>query len=297
LGGNRGPRDPDPRLPGVPREKEIILHRYDGGWLGKARDVVAGESPLVLLLNDRVLVRLRCLPTEQEALALGFLLTEGLVDEPESVRSIRCDPQKLEVWVEADVPPDRLDEFERNLTLTTACGGGITSEIELRRNTQDASDRSLRLQPETILNVIKDLHQRSDHFKSTGAVHSACLAGPGGEILLFAEDVGRHNAVDKVVGLAARRGVGLRDKMVASSGRLTFEIVAKLARVGVPCVISRAAPSAQALEIAEEHDLTVIGFARGRRFNVYTAPWRMGAEDCLNPASDEDRPPALASGR
>jgi FdhD protein len=260
---------------GVESAREIEIRRFEGDGLRYRRDRVAVETPLVIVLNGEILVRLRCLPSHQDSLAVGFLLTEGLVEGPEEIRSVALAHDGMKVAVRADVPPARAERFRELLTLTTACGGGISSGHDMTlRHRADRGPNALRLAPETVFSVLAGLRRSAPCFHETGCTHSAILGGPSG-ILFSAEDVGRHNAVDKVVGLAVRSGVALRHHVVASSGRLTFEIIAKLARVGVPCVISRAAPSAQALDLAASFDMTVIGFARGRRFNAYTAAWRL----------------------
>lgn len=261
--------------PSIPEVSEVPVERFHRGRRESVRDRVAGESPLVILLNGEVLVRLRCLPVEQEALALGFLLSEGLIEGTGSVLSLRLDPQGMEVWVEAEIEPSRLDEFHRNLTLTTACGGGITSESDLPEPSPGHGAEGPFVAAEAVGTVMAGMAERSTTFQETGCVHCAALAATDGEVRIFAEDVGRHNAVDKVIGLAAREGIDPEEGIVASSGRLTFEILAKLARMGVRCIVSRSAPSAQAIEIARERGITLVGFARGRRFNVYSAPWRI----------------------
>jgi FdhD protein len=254
---------------------EIEVERVQRGRRERVRDRVAGESPLVILLNGEVLVRLRCLPAEQEALAVGFLLSEGLIEGHGAIRSVQLDPQGMEVRVDAEIASSRLDEFRRNLTLTTACGGGITSETDLPGASPGDRSGGPFVTPESIARVMAEMAERSATFRETGCVHCAALADAAGEVRVFAEDVGRHNAVDKVIGLAAREGVEPEEGILASSGRLTFEILAKLARMGVRCIVSRSAPSAQAIEIAREREITLVGFARGRRFNVYSAPWRV----------------------
>ncbi|HHY90956.1 MAG TPA: formate dehydrogenase accessory sulfurtransferase FdhD, partial [Clostridiales bacterium] len=135
-------------------------------------------------------------------------------------------------------------------------------------------DSPLKVHINDILELVREFSQASDLFFNTGGAHSTGLA-EGKEILLFHEDVGRHNALDKVIGESFMKGMVLKDKMIITSGRISSEMLIKCAKRGIPIVISRAAPMDLALQLGEKIGMTIIGFARGSRFNIYTHPQRI----------------------
>ena len=136
-------------------------------------------------------------------------------------------------------------------------------------------DEHFKIEAAAISGAMKRFRDRSELFKETGAVHSAMIIDRRGEELAFADDIGRHNALDKVVGDCVLRQIPLADKLLLSSGRLSVEMVSKGVRAGLPVVISPGAPTDRAVEIARAADLTLVGFARDERMNVYAAEWRL----------------------
>jgi len=160
---------------------------------------------------------------------------------------------------------------ELRFAIGSGCGGsllfGPTGLIAPLRS-------DLRISPETVFRLIKDFQSRAVIFKETGGTHCAALARSA-EILYFAEDIGRHNAVDKVIGQALLDGIELEDKVLLLSGRIAYDISVKAARGGIPICISRAAPTSAALEFGERTGLSIIGFVRGKRLNIYTHPERL----------------------
>ncbi len=237
-------------------------------------DEVAAEAPVRLVLNGRPLVTLLCTPLELRELAVGFLLSEGLLTDRASLldSGVLDDGSAVEIRL-AGLPPDWQDRFEKR-TISSGCGSGITfTRPDSRR------DRRLGLSgPALTLGAIRSLlaafRTSSKLYLETGGVHSAALSD-GKKILLFSEDIGRHNAVDKLVGKAFLQGVPLDDKVLLTSGRITSEIVTKAGRNGIPVLISRAAPSCMAITYSEDRGITLVGFARGDRMNIYAWPGRI----------------------
>jgi len=245
-------------------------------------DTVIVERAVELVLNGRVLVRIQCLPQRLEDLAVGFLRTEGLIESPRAIAECRVAPDGGRIEVRADVDPDRLVLFRERVATSSGCGSGVSAAADaLPRLASDA-----RFAPEEILARMKDLLQASALFRETGGVHAAALTD-GRTLRAFAEDIGRHNAVDKAVGAALRQGADLAALALLTTGRASSDIVAKAVRAGIPAVVSRGAVTSRAIELGRSADAAVAGFARGDRMNVYTAAWRFGLANSAN-ANDSD---------
>ena len=243
---------------------------------------VVAEAVVGLMVNGRTLLRFSCLPDRLDDLAVGFLRSEGLIDRAAQVTSVSVGPD--DVRVEAEVPFDRFLRFFETVALLSGCGRGGGTTADVPRVTSAA-----RFSPEACLAMMQHLQQASPLFDQTGGVHLAALAAgrqladcevADCKVIDVAEDVGRHNAVDKVIGrrvrVAAPAECSFADVMLLTTGRLSREIVSKACRVGLPVVVSRSAPTSVAVELARGADLTLVGFVRGRRLNVYAAPWRLG---------------------
>jgi FdhD protein len=159
----------------------------------------------------------------------------------------------------------------RGKTVTSGCAGGISFARPLPR--EKLSDDTV-FDVARVRDLYRDFQKKSEGYKSTGGVHSAALADER-HMLVFTEDIGRHNAVDKVIGYALLENIPLQGKIMLASGRLSSEIVSKCARCGIPAVVSRAAPTSLAVKIADAADITLIGFVRGNRMNIYTGRQRI----------------------
>jgi FdhD protein len=258
------------------REIEMPVRRWkEGAGIEVVTDRLVAEHTLELAIGDVVLVRLQCLPADLEDLAVGFLLAEGLVEDPKTIAgaSLSADGSRVDV----DVPGADLDDITRRvgeMTLASGCGRAVfAAEVRRRATEEPARARSAA----EILAAVKDLEKRGEIFKSTGCVHGAS-AWLDGKMLAFREDIGRHNAVDKVAGSVARSGGSLRGALLASTGRLSAEVVAKAVRLGAWGVASRSAPTARAVELAAEFGMVLAGFARGRRLNLYCGAERLAPD-------------------
>jgi FdhD protein len=238
---------------------------------GEREHSVIEEAIVEVVLNGRTLVRAGCLPEALEDFALGFLASEGLIHSPADVESLAVLLPEKRIEVRAAVDPDLLVKFRERLALSTGCGRGASAVAEgLPRVSSEAT-----FNPDDLSERMKEMDHASTLFRETGGVHAAA-ATDGRTLLAFAEDLGRHNAVDKVLGRCLREGRALAALAILSTGRLSGDILAKAARVGVPVVASRGAVTSLAIELAGPADIATVGFARAGRMNVYTAPWRLG---------------------
>ncbi|MHB1420252.1 MAG: formate dehydrogenase accessory sulfurtransferase FdhD [Bacillota bacterium] len=237
-------------------------------------DQLAEEAPLTIHLNGREMVTLLCSPQQLEELAVGFLFSEGLLRTRTDLISIEVDETKGLAWVETVKNASIAEATFLKRYITTGCGKG-TSFYSLNDALQEQiADSKMQLSVESILSLMERMQSLSVIYKETGGVHGCALCTPE-EVLLFREDIGRHNAADKIGGRCFLDEIQTSDKLLLTSGRISSEILLKAVRLGVPILVSRSAPTGLALRFAEERGITVCGFARGRRVNVYTHPQRI----------------------
>jgi FdhD protein len=238
---------------------------------GTDRDVVAVEEPLEIRINGSPVAVTMRTPGHDEELALGFCLSEGL--QPERA-AIPADLAANTVDVEAPgFDPERL---RRSFYVSSSCGvcgkGALEAvAVEARR-----VDSELRLPASLLVSLPDRLREAQGAFAATGGLHAAGLFNRDGQLLCVREDVGRHNALDKVLGWAFLEGkVPLTDSVLCLSGRIAFELVQKAAVAGCPVVVAVGAPSSLAVELAADRGLTLCGFTREGRMNVYSEAWRV----------------------
>jgi FdhD protein len=261
----------------VETKRDALILKISGSNVEGVVDEVASELPVRLILNNQPLVTLLCTPSELEELAVGFLLSEGLLRDKSSIRKLEIIENDASIRIElSGLPADWENMFEKR-TISSGCGKGITftsyrmgSDSRIDVVGQLVSLRDIR----SLLNEFRNI---SKLYLATGGVHSAALSD-GKELLFFSEDIGRHNAVDKLIGKAFLQSVPVENKVLFTSGRVTSEIVTKAGRNRFPILISRAAPSCMAISYAEDMGITLVGFARGERMNIYTWPNRIRME-------------------
>lgn len=255
----------------------LNITRINGGKTESVSDVVSRELPIKIMLNDAELVTLMCSPKDLDCLAVGFLFAEGLIEGKRDIRAIEADEREGAVRVETGddaTPPGNLIAGR----LITASGGrSVTSTDIVERMKSFRSESQLRMSSDSVLSLMREFLNRSKAFELTGAAHSAALCSAEG-ILVFHEDIGRHNAIDKVVGESILKDISTDDRTLVTSGRISAEILIKAARCGAPIVISKSAPTDLAVRLAVETGIALIGFARGQRMNAYSSMWRITVE-------------------
>ena len=259
------------------------------------QDYLAGEEPLEIRVRQSSLTVTMRTPGHDFELSAGFLFTEGLVQRGNQILSIAYAQDAKETErgnvVEVELRPDvalDLARTQRNFFAASSCGICGKASIEsVRLRGVDPPNPNLRLDPELLCRLPEGLKDAQTLFERTGGLHAAALFDTEGNLIALREDVGRHNAVDKIVGWALLEGrVPLREHVLLVSGRGGFEIVQKALAAGVPVVASVSAPSGLAVRLARELRLTLVGFVRGRRFVVYAGEERLS----LNAAATELRP-------
>jgi FdhD protein len=238
--------------------------RFPGG--ATVEDRVAVEEPLEVRVNGRAIAVTMRTPGHDEELALGFCLTEGLAP-----REARLPDDLAANTVEVDAPDADLDRVQRSFYTSSSCG--ICGKGALEAVAVDAAPvtSDLRLAFEVLVSLPDRLREAQPAFAQTGGLHATGLFAPDGELLCAREDVGRHNAMDKVIGWALQRGlVPLSDYVLCVSGRLSFELVQKTVVAGCPVLVAVGAPSSLAISLGEDRGVTLCGFVREGRGSVYT---------------------------
>ena len=253
---------------------EILIIRGIDRHFEEKTDKVAAEIGFTLAVNGKQVVTLLCSPLELDAMAIGFLLSEGILQKKEALLDIQVDEKNFTVDVKlADLPAD-IDTTFHKKTITSGCGRGITFTDAASLKNLEPNKTQASFSQEEIFSLLKEFRSISELFQTTGGVHSAALADSK-RIYLFSEDIGRHNAVDKLIGKAFLVDIPVHDKILLSSGRISGEIMTKVIRNRIPIIISRTAPTCMSITYAEDHGVTMIGFARGNRMNIYTHPQRI----------------------
>jgi FdhD protein len=237
-------------------------------------DLVVAERRLELVLNGEPLLAMLALPRDIEALALGFLVSEGLWGRRDTMPDIHFDSAAARIECAGDFDQDAVETVHRRWTFGTGCGGGGTARDPSRLSQCRPIDSQLTIRAPDLAALGRAFGKRGELYLSTGGVH-ACAVAESDRIILFAEDVGRHNAFDKIAGLALMQGIDLAQKVVLTSGRLSAEIVSKAIAHRVPLLASISAPTAMGVRWARRFGLTLVGFLRAGRMNVYTGYQRV----------------------
>ncbi|MEW6002441.1 MAG: formate dehydrogenase accessory sulfurtransferase FdhD [Nitrospirota bacterium] len=249
-----------------PYLKRKIVRKNNASF-EEMEDFVAVEKKLRVSINGKEFISLYCTPSMIKELVIGFFLTEGIIKGEFCAEKINIEYNE-DIMVDIPVEGDVVTE---GMVITSGCIGGITFTP---KRVSGAIKDDFSVYSGTLKILFKEFHLKSEIFRLTGGVHSAALSD-GREILVFAEDIGRHNAVDKVIGYSILKKIPFAGKLILVSGRLSSEIVSKCSRWSIPILASRAAPTDLAIKIAEKTGVTLVGFVRGDRLNVYTNSQRI----------------------
>ena len=234
-----------------------------GNRLEEVKSEVVREQPLVISVNGQKFVTLLCSPLKLDCLVVGYLWLEKVITSLDEIARM----QVSEVDGRADVTLTGEVELPSERILTSGCGGGITFRIDPRLFPKIHS--SLRVRPEQLSQRMKDLYSEAVNYRAMRGIHGAALTD-GDQLLIVAEDVGRHNAVDKIKGEALLRGISTTDRVLLSTGRISSEMLLKAARMGVPLVASRTSPTEMAVSLAEQLGISVVGYLRPESLNLYS---------------------------
>ncbi|MBX3683378.1 MAG: formate dehydrogenase accessory sulfurtransferase FdhD [Thauera sp.] len=262
---------------GAHRSYGVERRGTDSAILGE--DAVAEEAPVALVYNGFSHAVMLATPQDLEDFALGFTLSEGIAASARELHDIDVVEHALGCEVRMALAGERfaaMRERRRALAGRTGCGlCGIESLAQLQRALPPARLADTAIHPGALERAQAELAALQPLFQLTGAVHAAAWCRRDGSVALVREDVGRHNALDKLIGAIATRGCGFDDGFVLMTSRASYEIVQKAATVGIAAIAALSAPTGMAVRLAEAAGVTLVGFARGHRHSVYTHPQRM----------------------
>jgi FdhD protein len=265
----------------------VPIHKVTGGSTATEQDLLAVEEPLQIRIGERNVAITMRTPGNDAELAAGFLFSEGILRNPGQISGIAAGPRNTITVTLSDEAGVDLDRLERHFYLTSSCGVCGKASIEALESI--GCPVLPRGRPRIELSVIHGLPEmlrtRQMVFDRTGGLHAAALFDASGQLIDVREDVGRHNAVDKLVGAAFLKGqTPLNDRLLMVSGRASFELIQKALMAGIPVLAAVGAPSSLAVEMALRFGMTLLGFVRGGRFNIYSGEWRLlrekNAFDC-----------------
>lgn len=236
---------------------------------------VIEESLVSIFVNGQELATVMCSPLDQEALALGFLYNEGVIQSLDEVRLLQANVPRTAVDVflnQAEFNPPR------RMILTSGCGGGIS--LQDLTATHPTLDTNFAITPDVIIQRMGDLQGAAYLYNAVRGVHTSILANQDG-LLVSAEDVGRHNTIDKIAGKALQAGIPTQDCILLTSGRISSEMLGKARRMGIPLVASRTAPTSISVQLATAWNICVVGYVRRGGMRVYTHPERLGLPEAI----------------
>lgn len=250
------------------------IYLYHDGMLEPQEKEIVREFPLKLVVNNKEIATLICSPHDLKFLVAGFLRLQGFVQSVEDflMLSVCNDFGVANVNIRGDVP-DKLRPV-----LTSGCGAGISFTTMATAKDSSGNRRPSRplqgFRPSQVFGMMDQLARLAEDYRSHGGIHSAAV-GDGTAILLYAEDLGRHNTIDRIAGEALLRGIDLSGTILVTSGRVSTELAAKAAMLGISVIASRTSPTDMAVKMCGEAGIVLIGYARGGRFTVYTCPERI----------------------
>ena len=245
---------------------DITCNFFSGEEWSKTPVPLPCEMSLTIYVNGQELVTILCTPTRLNCLVLGFLYSEGIISSTHEVASMRiCEDDST-----ADVKLSKTDfTMPQRRTLTSGCGSGVSFGAR-----EQKVDSDLTVTPVEVLALMKQLHQQQNLFQQCGGIHCSALCDRK-QILVAAEDIGRHNTLDKILGECLLKGQSTRDCILLTTGRISSEMLLKAAKMQVPVVVSRGSPTERAIVLGRDLNITVVGYARGSRLSAFSGEERL----------------------
>jgi FdhD protein len=230
---------------------KIPVSRFSGSKRKKTEDDVVREYHLTITLNDRDMITLPCSPLDLESLGVGYLVSEGYIRDKSEIKNILVDEEKGSIRIETN---------NSAVTASKMPGTKINSDY--------------KISADEVYGLMEKFAKRSDVFEATGGVHSAALCDRQ-DIIVFKDDIGRNNAIDKLFGECILKAISLEERVVILSCRMSSEILNKIIRRRIPVIISKSPPTDFGVRLADEMGITLLGFVRGKRMNAYAHDWRI----------------------
>ena len=250
--------------------KKYNILKIDGENKNTVEDIVVLEYPFTIFVNGKEIITLLCSPKSLKYLAVGFLYSEGFIENYSAIGDIQIDEEKGRACIKLNAEKIFNKKLQEKRTIASSGAKGTMFYDMLDSLKSKKVKEPLDISVYEIKKLMKTFNENSDLFYSTGGVH-ACAISNNNDIIYFEEDIGRHNALDKVLGRALAEDMNLGDKVVLTSGRVSSEMLIKAVKRGVKAVVSRSAPTSLAVHMARELNIALIGFVRGEKMNIYSS--------------------------
>ena len=258
--------------------EKLRVVRIADGVRSDVEDAVVKESPLTIVLDNQELVTMLCSPIDLKYLAIGFLFSEGFLKSKEEVKKVVVDDRKGIAWVETKEGKGADAGVLSKRLITSGCGRGASFYSLADAQAGLKIQSQFQMLAADVLDLVGQFQHGSELHRVTRGVHSAALCDAR-KILMFADDIGRHNAIDKIIGQCILTDVPADSHGLIFSGRISSEMLLKAARRGFSVVISVASPTNVAVRMANDMGMTVVGMVRGKRMNVYSGAWRIVTDE------------------
>lgn len=256
----------------VTKEQKII--RFNDGSLREMEDEMAVEYPLTIVVDGEEFATMVCSPINLEELVIGFLASEGLIHFLDEIQSLSMDEHRGYAYVELKNKKRINKDLYSKRFIGSCCGKSRQFYLYNDARTAKTVMSQNKMTVEQCFALINEMQERSRDFQLTGGVHNAALCTPE-KVLLTRTDIGRHNALDKIYGHCLQHKINPSDKVIAFSGRISSEVLLKVAKIGVGIVLSKSAPTTLALDLARDLGITAVGFIRNHTLNIYTHAQRI----------------------
>lgn len=248
--------------------------KYADDLLFEDEDEIVTEFPLTIFLNQHEFATLVCTPADLDELVIGFLASEGVIRFRDDIVSIKIDIDLGYAYVDIKADVTTSQEYYSKRFIGSCCGKSRQFYFVNDAKTAKTSTSTVTITPQECIDLMNVMQQNSIIFKDTGGVHNAALCSVS-DMIINRTDIGRHNALDKIYGHSIMNRIPVRDKIIVFSGRISSEVLLKAAKIGVGIVLSKSAPTDLAIKMAEDLNITAVGFIRGEKLNVYSHPERI----------------------
>ncbi|WP_462413534.1 formate dehydrogenase accessory sulfurtransferase FdhD [Neobacillus sp. Marseille-QA0830] len=259
-----------------PIEVKRTTLRYENGHPEHTEEVIVTEYPVTIKLNGQELVTMVCTPEYIDDMVIGYLASEGIIRSMEDISDIWIQEKEGYVHVKTKKVNPYYSQFQSKRYITSCCGMSRQGFVFVNdaMTAKKIDGMRVRISVEDTFKLMEEMQKSATVFQKTGGVHNAALCDRNG-MILSRMDIGRHNALDKIYGYCLKNKLPIQDKIIVFSGRISSEILLKVAKIGCEMVLSKSAPTELALQLADQLGITTIGFVRGRSLNVYTYPDRL----------------------
>lgn len=267
------------RLKGALYVKQVhkrIVHRFSNGQFAQVNDQIVIEHPITIYVNQKEFMTIVCSPEYIEDMVIGFLISERIIIHYAHIQNIHIQEDFTAIHITASKVFPFYEKMHHKRYISSCCGmsrqGFVFANDAL--TAKRMTSINVTLTPENCFHLMTQLEKNATLFRHTGGVHNAALC-TSNDVFVARMDIGRHNALDKIYGYCLKNNISVQDKVIAFSGRISSEILLKVAKIGCEIILSKSAPTELALSLAEELGITTVGFIRGETFNLYTHPERI----------------------